>query len=99
VNPRDARALALQALCEVKLGLSAEAGRDIENAIKLAPTDKEVLYKKAVIRTLTGDSAGALQSLADALAHGYSATLVQSDRDLRTLRSTPEFKRLVGTSR
>src|SRR5262249_5944364 len=83
VNPRDARTLALKALCEAKIGSREAAVRDIDAAMTIAPTDKEVLYKKAVVELLTGGAATALSALADAIAHGYSVALVAADRDWR----------------
>jgi len=99
VNPREPRTLALQALCEAKLKRTRDANRDIASAVALAPADKEVLYKRAVIRSLGGDVRGALSALDEAIAHGYSVTLAADDRDLRSLRGTPEFDRLVHTAR
>ena len=95
VNPGDARTLALRAYCEAKVGSMGDAQRDIDTALKLAPADKEVLYKKALIQTIRGDDAGALQALAEALNHGYSAPLVTTDREWLRLQSSPEFQRLV----
>jgi tetratricopeptide (TPR) repeat protein len=99
VNPRDARGIALLAYCEAKIGLQRDAERNIERAVALAPTDNEVLYKRAAIRALGGNTAGALQSLADAVKHGYSPTLIAGDRDLISLTNTAEYQRLVASSR
>jgi serine/threonine-protein kinase len=96
VNPQNARTLALLALCEAKIGTRASAERDIEKAVELAPSDREVLYKRAAVRALAGNSAGALEALATAVSHGYSPTLIASDRDLITLRQTPEFRRITA---
>jgi serine/threonine protein kinase/tetratricopeptide (TPR) repeat protein len=99
VNPRDARTLALRAVCEAKVDSKDAAHRDMDTAVAIAPGDKEVLYKKAVVELLTGGAAGALSALGDALAHGYSAALVVTDRDWRSLKSSAEFEKLVGSSR
>jgi serine/threonine protein kinase/tetratricopeptide (TPR) repeat protein len=95
VNPGDARTLALRAYCEAKVGAKSDAQRDIDNALKLAPADKEVLYKNALIKAIASDDAGALKALSEALAHGYSAPLVTTDREWLRLQSSPEFQRLV----
>ena len=97
VNPGDARTLALRAYCEAKVGSMREAQRDIDYALELAPTDKEVLYKKALIGAIAGDKAGALKALSDALTHGYSAPLVTTDREWLGLQSSPDFQRLVAS--
>jgi serine/threonine protein kinase/tetratricopeptide (TPR) repeat protein len=95
VNPREPRTLALQALCEAKLGRAGDAQKHIAAAAEMAPDEKEVLYKEAAIRALGGDKTGALKALDAAVARGYSVTLVTADRDLRSLHGTMEYERLV----
>ena len=96
MNPKDARTLALKAYCEAKLGSAGDAARDVDQAVALAPTDREVLYKKALVHALAGDAPAALTALADAIKNGYSVSLVASDRDWRPFHSSQEFQRLIA---
>ena len=95
VNPADAQALSLLALSEAKLGRSAEARRHLAGAIELRPEDPEVLYRKAVVHILAGETAGAMSALEAALKHGFSPDLARHDNDLDSLRALPAYKTLL----
>jgi serine/threonine protein kinase/tetratricopeptide (TPR) repeat protein len=98
VNPSDANTLARIALWEAKLGERADAEGHITRALTLAAGDAEVVYYSAVVRALAGDSERALTSLEQAVKNGYSATTVERDRDLDTIRNTPRFRALVSAA-
>jgi len=95
VNPADAQALSLLALSEAKLGRSAEARRHLAGAIELRPEDPEVLYRKAVVHILAGETAAAMSALEAALKHGFSPDLARHDNDLVSLRALPAYKVLL----
>ena len=95
-NARDPATIALIAICEAKLGRGRDAERHGAEALALAPTDREVLYKNAAIAALAGDRVRALQRLRDALDRGYQAQLVRDDDDFTAMRTMPEFRKLVG---
>lgn len=96
VNPRDALTLALVALCEAKLGHRSNAMRRASEAFALAQNDREVLFNRASTYAILRQPDKALTALRSALAHGYEPALARSDADLESLRSSPEFNRLLG---
>lgn len=95
VNPAAARLHALVAFCEAKLGRFEVAREALAEALKRAPNDNEVVYKQAVVEALQGNINSALATLGRAIALGYSATRLSADRDLDSLRTAPEFAKLV----
>lgn len=98
INARDSATIALIALCEAKLGRRLEARSHGAEALALAPGDREVLYKNAVIAALLHDRPQALRRLREALDRGYQAQLAREDDDLTGLRTLEEFRRIVGPS-
>jgi serine/threonine-protein kinase len=95
VNPADAEALSLLALFEAKLERHTEARRHLAAAIDLRPTDPDVLYRKAVIYMLSGETVEAMSALEAALKHGFSPDLARRDADLAPLRALPAYKSLL----
>ena len=91
VNPADAHSHALIAFCEAKLGHAAAAQSSLSEALRLAPNDSDVVYKKAVIETLGRQFDAALADLQLALKLGYSAPMLAADHDLDPLRRLPGF--------
>ena len=98
INPRDVAAIAALALCDAKLGRHDAAERRAAEAFALRPKDREVLYKRAAVYAILNQRERALEALRAAIAHGYEPALARDDEDLRSLRSSPEFKSLVGTA-
>ena len=96
VNPRDASMLALLALCEAKSGRPADAERHAAEALALTGNDREVLFTRAATYAVLNQRDKALAALQSALKNGYEPALARSDADLDNLRSSPEFKQLVG---
>lgn len=96
VNPRDPRVAGMLAVCEAKLGRSKEALRHVSDAVSEAPDDAQVLYRKAVVNALLGNSDDAISSLKVALAHGYSASEIEKDDDLNSLKTLPAYRRLMA---
>ena len=91
VKAPDARATALIAFCEAKLGRHADATRHIADAESQAPTDGDIVYKHAVIDTLAGRREDGLALLLKALDLGYSRASLAADRDIDPLRRLPGF--------
>ncbi len=56
----------------------------------------EVLYKLAVVYTLAGNRAEALNRLERAVAHRYSRFFVSHDPDLMPLHNEPRFQALIA---
>jgi eukaryotic-like serine/threonine-protein kinase len=97
VNPRDAGSLALQALCEAKLGRHEEAALHARAAIDLNPADATVHFRAAVAHALGGRDQEALAALEEALARGYSVESARADDDLAALSSKPGFAKILGS--
>jgi eukaryotic-like serine/threonine-protein kinase len=86
VNPSDANALSTLAVIHAKLGRRKDALSEAERATALAPKDRNVEFRFAVVQMLSGDSAGAQASLEKAIGLGYSVSEAKLDRDLRGLK-------------
>ena len=95
-NPREAAAIAGLALCSAKLGRHEDAERRAAEAFALQPQDREVLYKRAAVYAILKQRQRALDALRAAIEHGYEPALARADDDLSSLRSSPQFKSLVG---
>ena len=98
VNPNSAPTLAALAVSEAKLSRFDSARRHAEQAIERAPTDPDILYKKAAVCALAGDKQAALAALELAIRHGYSRALARDDEDLRLLKGSRELERLLAPS-
>jgi serine/threonine-protein kinase len=96
VNPRDAAMIALLALCEAKLGRRTNAERHASEALALTRNDRDVLFSRAATYAILNRRDKALDALRSALQNGYEPALARSDDDLETLRSSREFRQLVG---
>ena len=77
---------ALIASALAKLGRDAEAAKEIDVALKLDPTNSEVLYQAAVVSLRHHDRDGAAGWLRRATAAGYSASQAARDPELAELR-------------
>jgi eukaryotic-like serine/threonine-protein kinase len=95
VNRSDAQALSLLAWAEARLGRRPEARRHLAEAAALAPSDPDVLYRKAVCLTTFGQPDEAVRALQAAIEHGSSRVLARQDPDLAPLRERADFQALV----
>jgi len=98
VNKADTRALARRALYEAKCGLKAEALEHVDEALRLSPNDKEVLYKAAAVHSLLKQPTEAVERLRQALEKGYSRTQARLDRDLNPIRQLPDVQQMLGAA-
>jgi serine/threonine-protein kinase len=98
VNPRDARRIALIALCEAKLGRTDAAMRHAAEAATLAPENSDVAYKTATVHALLGRTDRALEALKRAITLGYPPLFIAADDDLKSLRNHTDFKALLNPS-
>jgi serine/threonine-protein kinase len=94
-EPNDAQTTSYLASYYAKLGMREQALESIEKATILAPADRGVLYRAALIHEMLGNRAAALQWLKAALAHGYAKDRLEQDPDLRKLRADPAFRSLL----
>jgi Flp pilus assembly protein TadD len=85
VNPADASALSTLAVIHAKLGRIGEGKTAAAKAAALAPRDRSVHYRHAVVLMLAGDRAGAQSAIDEAIRLGFSVTEARLDRDLRGL--------------
>ena len=86
VNGKDAFMHGVIAISSAKLGRSTEAAKEIETALKLDPTNADVLYDAAIVALLGHDRDGAAAWLKRAIAAGYSASQAARDPELAELR-------------
>ncbi len=85
VNPKDAATIANLGVYYSKVGDSARALQFARRARKLDPANPQVLYQNAIVDALTGDRAGAVTDLREAIAKGASVKEALNDPDLKTL--------------
>lgn len=95
VNPSAADRLARLAIIDAKLGDKSTALTEIEKALVLEPTDPSLMFDSAVVFTLCGDHARALELLRHALSNGYSRSEAEHEPDLQPLHELPEFQKLI----
>ena len=91
VNPKEATLLSQIAVYQAKTGEFAQAEAGIRDALRLAPSSPAVLYRSALVLELAGDRARSLRNLSAAIAAGYSASVVEREPDLASLRKDPGY--------
>ena len=95
VNPRDASALGNLAVYYARKADWNQALQFIRRARSIDPKNVDLADKEAKVYALAGKRAEALQSLTEALEHGYSSKDVESDPDFKDLRGLLEFQKLL----
>jgi eukaryotic-like serine/threonine-protein kinase len=96
VNPKDASTLSVKAVGLARTGRVVE-GYDVSvAALRLAPTDYDVLFEHALILTLLDRKTEAVTMLERAVAAGYSAARLRSDPNLASLSELPAFQALTA---
>ncbi|HKS39685.1 MAG TPA: hypothetical protein VJX74_03655, partial [Blastocatellia bacterium] len=98
VNPNDAPVLSQMAICQAKLHQNQNALASTERATRIEPQNTNLMYERAVVHALIGDSDKAIEYLGRALSRGYSSSEAARDPDLETLRNKPEYKSLFETN-
>ena len=96
VNPQDAFTLAYLANYLAMTGNKEGAYDALEKALKLAPSDGEVLYRAAVVHSHFNDPGQALSYLGRAVQEGYSRSIIRDTPDFTRLREDPRFRAVVG---
>jgi eukaryotic-like serine/threonine-protein kinase len=99
VNANDPLSVAGLALYQAKLGLKDAAASSIELASTLSPQDGEVLYVRAVVHALAGNTSAACEATGAALAHGKSAEEVRRADELKSLKGCPAYDRLLAPAK
>ena len=95
VNPRNSDALGSLALYYAKKGEASEAVSFIRRARTINPSDLNLIYQEAVVHAVNNSPDQAFKSLREALTKGYSLKEAMSDPELESLKSLPEFSRIV----
>jgi eukaryotic-like serine/threonine-protein kinase len=97
VNPQDSATMGYLAMCYARKGDLEKAAEFVRRARGIDPADNQLIYDEAVVSALSGKSQEALAALQQALEKGYSVEEAKADSDLKTLRTSPEFQKLVAT--
>ncbi len=96
INPKSAQTLVILAVSEAKLGHPNEATAAIRRAVNLDPQDPQNIYIEALVSHLTGDRAGALEFLKEAVAKGYPVSEILAEPEWNNLANDSEFKKIVA---
>ncbi|HWK11770.1 MAG TPA: tetratricopeptide repeat protein, partial [Vicinamibacterales bacterium] len=99
VNPRDAATRGNLALYYAKKGDAGTARRFMREARAIDPKSADLQYNEAVMSALLGDTDRAFADLHDALEAGLPLSSIETDPDLRGLRTDPRFGSLKSVSR
>jgi serine/threonine-protein kinase len=91
INPNNGKLLGQIAVYEAKRKNFAEAHRGIKAARKAAPENLDVLFDSALILEIEGKRNESLAALKDALAAGFSLSIVESEPELARLRKDPHY--------
>jgi tetratricopeptide (TPR) repeat protein len=95
VNPRDAAARALLAVCLVRTGALAEARSQIEEALRAADREPSVLYQAALVAHAAGDRAEALAKIRGAVEAGYGVLQIAREPEFADLRGDEKFREVL----
>jgi tetratricopeptide (TPR) repeat protein/TolB-like protein len=98
VNAQDPFSIVLIGLCEANLGRRSRAERHATEAMALAPTNRDVLFRSAKVFALTGNRGAAMDALRRAVEGGYDREVARRDPELAALRSLPEFERVLSAA-
>jgi len=99
VNPRDATTRGNLALYYAKKGNGANARRFMKEARAIDPKSADLLYDEAVMSALLDDKDLAFADLQKALQAGLPLSSIETDPDLRSLRTDPRFAALKNPAR
>lgn len=91
VNPNDAVVRAVSAGVLAKKGDLAGAKKEIDRALRLNPTDPNVLYQAATVSLLAGEHDRAVNWAVRAIRSGYGAPDAERDPELISLRHDDAF--------
>jgi tetratricopeptide (TPR) repeat protein len=96
VNPKDADALGIVAVCQAMLGDKQLAFESLNKSLQLNPDDPEMFHRAALVHNRFGDIAQAIVWLKKAVSGGISAQMIRDTPDFDNLRSESGFKELLG---
>jgi serine/threonine-protein kinase len=96
LNPDDAEARSSLALYLIRDDRAQEALTEFDRVLSQPKLIPSVLFKVAIVAELAGQRARALELLGRSLAAGYQLREITHEPDLVTLRTDPEYHRLVS---
>lgn len=95
LNPDDANAATMGAVCHSRLGNQEEGVAWAERALTIDPSDARIQYNVACLLALAGRPDRAIDCLQSAVNAGFAhLDWVEKDPDLDSLRDDPRFKSL-----
>jgi serine/threonine protein kinase/Flp pilus assembly protein TadD len=95
VNPRDAYALSVVAICEAMLGEKTQALVALNRALGQTAADPELRFRAAIVYSQLDDRSLALASLEKAVSAGFARRVVRDSPSFDSLQTDPRFIRLV----
>ena len=103
LNPEDYKAMSFKAILLARLGKMDEAVAIVRQSLQISKAP-ENSYRAACAMALVSAQKPALRNeslglLASALSRGFGHDTIERDQDLESLRSTSEFKFVLGFSR
>ena len=96
VNAHSAQTLQTRGILLAKLGRAEEAVAALDEAVRLAPNDADVLYERAVVLLITGGRGAALTALERAITAGYPAAEVRRDDEWTRVADDDKFRALMA---
>lgn len=96
INPHDSTLLAFRATYNAMVGDKSSALSDLQDALRLAPSDPEVNFRAALVYDHVGDTEHCLASLEKAVAAGYPPSAIRDTPDFDHLREQPRIRKLLG---
>lgn len=95
VNPKDLDVLSSLALNYSRLGNGGQARKYLDQILQASPKNVDVLRIACLIHLEAGDKKASLSWLEKAVRAGYSREQLAANPELASLRSQPEFVRLI----
>jgi len=95
VNPQNTDPMASLAMYYAKKGQPDRGMEFIARARKISHNDGQLIYVQALVENLANKPTDALRDLEQALSKGYPAKAVDTDPDLASLKSQPEFAAMI----
>jgi serine/threonine-protein kinase len=96
VNPRSATTMGSLALYYAKKGDMGQATAWIQRARGLDPSSVELIQTSAEVHALSGKPEDAITDLKKGLQHGLTTSSIESDPELDSLRSRPDYQALIN---
>jgi serine/threonine-protein kinase len=91
VNPRNADAYSILAICEAMTGEKQAAVKAVGQAVALAPDDPDTMYNAALVYTRVGEREQAIVWLKKAISGGISAGMARNDPAFDPLHEVKGF--------